>query len=74
VALDADKLHRTVRKLRKVLRQPDARPGAERVHDIRTRTRRLESAMEALGLDGGPLDRICAGSASARARCGTWTS
>ena len=56
MALDADKLQRTVRKLRKVLREPDARPGAERVHDIRTRTRRLESAVEALGLDGGRLD------------------
>jgi CHAD domain-containing protein len=56
MAIDADRVHRTIRKLRKLLADPEARPSAEHVHDIRTRTRRLESAMEALGLDGGRLD------------------
>jgi hypothetical protein len=73
MALDADKVHRTIRKLRKLLADPEARPSADHVHDLRTRTRRLESAMEALGLDGGRLTRICAGSASAPGRCATWT-
>ena len=56
MALNADRVHRTVRKLRKLLADPEARPSAEHIHDIRTRTRRLESAMDALGLDGGRLD------------------
>src|SRR5262245_53596073 len=56
MALDADRVHRTIRKLRRRLADPEARPGAAHVHDLRTRTRRLQSVMEALGLDGGSLD------------------
>jgi len=56
MALDADQVHRSIRKLRKLLADPEVRPSAEHIHTLRTRTRRLESAMEALGLDGGRLD------------------
>ena len=56
MALDADRVHRTIRKLRKLLADPEARPSAEHIHDLRTSTRRLASAMEVLGLDGGRLD------------------
>jgi len=49
--LDADKVHRNLRKLRKLLRKPKARPSAERVHDLRTGTREVDATLGALGLD-----------------------
>ena len=49
--LDQDKLDRSFRKLRKSLRKVPKRPSPEEVHDLRTRTRRLESTLHALMLD-----------------------
>ena len=55
MALDAERVHRTVRKLRKLIADPEARPSAEDIHDIRTRARRLQSVMDALGMDDARL-------------------
>jgi CHAD domain-containing protein len=49
--LDQDKLERSFRKLGKSLRNVPKQPSPEEVHDLRTRTRRLESTLHALMLD-----------------------
>lgn len=49
--LDAKKLQKPLRKLRKSLKQLSGRPAPEEVHDLRTRTRRLEAILHALMLD-----------------------
>lgn len=49
--LDQDKLAKGFRKLRKVPKIVTKRPSPEEVHDLRTRTRRLESTLHALLLD-----------------------
>ena len=49
--LDQDKLEGSFRKLRKSLKNVPKEPSPEEVHDLRTRTRRLESTLHALMLD-----------------------
>jgi CHAD domain-containing protein len=51
MALDQDKLERSFLKLRKSLKNFPKQPSPEEVHDLRTRTRRLESTLHALMLD-----------------------
>ena len=49
--LDQDKLESTFRKLRKSLKNVPKQSSPDEVHDLRTRTRRLESTLHALMLD-----------------------
>ena len=49
--LDVSVVRRNLRKLRKLLKKRASRPSPEEVHDLRTRTRRFEATVEALGLD-----------------------
>jgi CHAD domain-containing protein len=49
--LDQDKLEGSFRKLRNSLKNVPKQPSPEEVHDLRTRTRRLESTLHALMLD-----------------------
>lgn len=49
--LDREKLQKPLRKLRKSLKKLSSRPSPEEVHDLRTRTRRLEAILHALMLD-----------------------
>jgi CHAD domain-containing protein len=49
--LDRDKLEKSFRKLRKLLKSAAKQPSPEEVHDLRTRTRRLEATLHALMLD-----------------------
>ncbi|MFL6303303.1 MAG: CHAD domain-containing protein [Candidatus Sulfotelmatobacter sp.] len=49
--LDQDKLESSFRKLRKSLKSVPKQPSPDEVHDLRTRTRRLESTLHALMLD-----------------------
>jgi CHAD domain-containing protein len=49
--LDKDKLEGSFRKLRNSLKNVPKQPSPEEVHDLRTRTRRLESTLHALMLD-----------------------
>ncbi len=49
--LDARELDRRVKKLRKSLKTFSKDPTVEDVHDLRTRTRRVESIVDALAMD-----------------------
>jgi CHAD domain-containing protein len=51
MALDQDKIQKTIRKLHKSLDSQSHWRSPEKVHDLRTRTRRLEVVMRALMLD-----------------------
>jgi CHAD domain-containing protein len=57
MALDADGVQRNLRKLRKLLEKAPRRPSPEKVHDLRTHTRRLEATVGALGLDARRNER-----------------
>src|SRR3954454_2659894 len=57
MALDPARIHRTIRKLRKLLQKPFRRPGADDVHEWRTHTRRFEDALEVLDLDSRRNER-----------------
>jgi CHAD domain-containing protein len=57
VALDAEQIVKTARKLRKLLRKAPKRPAPEQVHSLRTNIRRLETAFDALGCDPSRGDR-----------------
>jgi CHAD domain-containing protein len=48
MALDRKRLLKPVKKLRKLVRNLDRQPAPEQVHDLRTSTRRVEAAFEAL--------------------------
>lgn len=49
--LDARELHRRINKLRKSLKNFPKNPRVDEVHDLRTRTRRVESILHGLKLD-----------------------
>jgi CHAD domain-containing protein len=51
MALDHNKIRKTIRKLDKSLDSQSHWRSAEKVHDLRTRSRRLEAVMRALMLD-----------------------
>jgi CHAD domain-containing protein len=51
MALDPDKTRKILRKLRKVLKPASHWRSPEKVHDLRTRTRRVECLIHALKLD-----------------------
>jgi len=51
MALDHDKIRKTIRELRKALKHNSQWRDPEKVHDLRTRSRRLEAGMRALMLD-----------------------
>src|SRR5215469_5212519 len=51
MALDAEKLDKPLRKLRKIVRKISKVPTQDEVHDVRTNTRRVEATLAALQLD-----------------------
>ena len=51
MSLDAKKLQKPFRKLHKSLKEFPAEPTPEQVHDLRTNSRKIEAAMQAIGLD-----------------------
>ena len=51
MALDPDRVHKPVKKLRKLVQRMPKQPPPEQVHDLRTNTRRLEATVTALSLD-----------------------
>src|SRR4026207_1585175 len=51
MSLDSNRLTKSVKKLRKFLKQASNTPRPEEVHSFRTHARRLEATLEALGLD-----------------------
>src|SRR5262245_27954486 len=71
MALDVATARNSVRKLRKLIRKTARRPSVEHVHDLRTHTRRLEAAIDALGLaERGNERRIGTRLARVRKRAG----
>ena len=55
MALDRSRLLKPMKKLEKLVNDLDSQPTPEKVHDLRTNTRRLEAIFEALSLDSqGP--------------------
>jgi CHAD domain-containing protein len=57
MALNADRIRKSVRKLGKALKKARKRPNPEEIHDLRTRARRFESMIEALALDSKANER-----------------
>ena len=59
MALDQEKIRKTIRKLRKSLERNSQWRSPEKVHDLRTRSRRFEAVMRALMFDQKPSgDRL----------------
>jgi CHAD domain-containing protein len=57
MALDADRIGKTSRKLRKLIKKAPKRPTPDQVHVLRTNIRRLEAASEALSPNPSRPDR-----------------
>ena len=69
--LNSRELDKRVKKLRKSLKGMRKNPGVEEVHDLRTRTRRVESILHALELDAsGNEGRLLRGLKKLRKRAG----
>ncbi|MGH9516081.1 MAG: CHAD domain-containing protein [Terriglobales bacterium] len=57
MAIDAEKIHKSVRKLRKVATKLSKEPSPEKVHKLRTTARKLEAIFSALSLDSQKNER-----------------
>jgi CHAD domain-containing protein len=57
MALDPDRIQKSVRELQKTLKKASQRSTPEVVHDLRTRIRRFETTVEALALDSKRNER-----------------
>jgi CHAD domain-containing protein len=69
--LDSSELDKRLKKLRKSLQGLPKDPTPDAVHDLRTRTRRVESILDALELDSGENEKkLLAGLKSVRRRAG----
>lgn len=66
--LDPKKLQDPLRKLRKSLKKLASHPSPEEVHDIRTRSRKLEAILHALMLDAHKPGQRLLGSVAPIAR------
>src|ERR1700745_4031529 len=55
--LDADRIQKPGRTLRKLLKKLPKQPAPEQIRDLRTRARRLEATIEALGLESRGNER-----------------
>ena len=51
MALDPDRVVKPVRKLRKAIKRFPNTPDPELVHDVRTRSRRIEAMLDALAAE-----------------------
>lgn len=71
MSLDARQLEKNTRKLRKLLKTLPKDPAVDQVHDLRTRARRVESALHALSLDSSDSEQaLLAGLKRIRRRAG----
>ncbi len=69
--LDLPELRRRIAKLRKTLNNFSKNPTVDRVHDLRTRTRRVESILHALDLDrSGSEKKLLDGLKAVRKKAG----
>jgi CHAD domain-containing protein len=51
MAIDANRIQKPFRKLRKLLKKNPKRPTPDQIHDLRTNARRLETTIHAVLLD-----------------------
>jgi CHAD domain-containing protein len=71
MALDAKRVQKPVRKLRKILKRISRQPSQDEVHDLRTNTRRLEATLSALSLEQrGEAKRLLRDISRVRKRAG----
>jgi len=70
MALNSRELNRQLQKLRKSLKNFPKQPTVEEVHDLRTRSRRVESILEALEMNSGNEKKILRHLKSIRRRAG----
>ena len=49
MSIDAERIHKPIRKLRQILKKLPKRPSSKKIHDLRTNARRFEATVEALG-------------------------
>lgn len=72
MSVDYDRIHKPIRKLRKLLKRFPKNPSFDEVHDLRSNIRRIEVILAALSLDskatGGRLLKDLAGYESEAAR------
>ena len=57
MSLNAKKLLKPIRKIRKALKNASRQPSPDQVHDIRTQSRRLEATLAAIRLDQDKVGR-----------------
>jgi len=70
MAINADRIRKSVRKLRKFIKKCPKRPSAAQVHDLRTNSRRIETALEVFGLTSKNERRMLRELARVRKRAG----
>jgi CHAD domain-containing protein len=71
MAIDANRIQKPFRKLRKLLRKNPKQPTPDQIHDLRTNARRLETTIHALSLDAERKgQRLLKGMARIRRRAG----
>lgn len=69
--VDADRMQKPVRKIRKLLKKMPASPSPDEVHDLRTNSRRIEATLHALSLDAArPGRRVLKQISKLRKRAG----
>src|SRR5687768_5951238 len=57
MAIDAERIQKPFRMLRKFVKSPSKRPGTDQIHDLRTSARRFETAVDALGIGSRKNER-----------------
>jgi CHAD domain-containing protein len=70
MAIDADRIHKPVRKLRQFLKKSPAKPTSGEIHDLRTNSRRLETAVDAIGPRNKNQERVLRDLTRVRKRAG----
>jgi len=69
MSLDIDRIHKSIKRVAKFLKKSPKHPTPEKIHDVRTSTRRLESTLDTLKL-GKPRKRLQRELPRLRKRCG----
>src|SRR5437762_5761367 len=57
MALNLGRIQKSLRKVKKFVKKAPSQPTPEQVHDLRTNSRKLESALHALSLDSSSDER-----------------
>jgi CHAD domain-containing protein len=68
--VDVERIQKSAKKLRKMLKKAPRNPSQEEVHNFRTQTRRFEAALDALAMNSGKNQRVLRGLGKLRKRAG----